>query len=625
MPDVFDQYEQGLTQMLERLSADHPHYEEALTFQSRLLENIAQVRQYSDSENLRSERNRILGQLNRLALAVLEESFNDLCAIQPGRADVEPATLFIAYKRDADPDQRLADYLHAFLTDHGHRAFIDEGLRAGEDWLERIDRQIKASDFLIVLLSRESADSEMVQAEVRRAYEHRRQQGHPRTLPVRIAYEGPLPYSIDFFLNPLHYVVWRGEGESDSEDMAENQRVGREILAAIEAGRLPEREPVQFQATASGALALSEDGRPVADIDADTFAGEIHPPLPEFDPRFVEQLPAPGGAVKLRDRLYVERDADARLRREVVKRGSTTTIRAARQTGKSSLLVRGVHHARGCDAQVVCLDLQRVDPDHLETPDAFLRYLAEFVARKLRLGVEVAGQWQSYGAIGPQDKLTYLIEDHVLDEDVDDSSIVLAIDEADRLLQTGFHQDIFALIRSWHNSRAFDERWDRLNIVLVISTEPYLLIPDVTQSPFNVGLTLYLEDFDREQVRDLNRRHGSPVRETDFPYFLALFGGHPYLTRKALYTLVAGPLAWDDLVREAASDHGPFGDHLRHHMWLLRDEPVLREALAQIIHHDRCEDDMTFFRLLRAGLVKGSGAVCRCRCELYRMYFEGKL
>ena len=34
---------------------------------------------------------------------------------------------------------------------------------------------------------------------------------------------------------------------------------------------------------------------------------------------------------------------------------------------------------------------------------------------------------------------------------------------------------------------------------------------------------------------------------------------------------------------------------------------------------------MAFFRLLRAGLVKGSGDVCAFRCELYRMYFEDKL
>jgi hypothetical protein len=43
------------------------------------------------------------------------------------------------------------------------------------------------------------------------------------------------------------------------------------------------------------------------------------------------------------------------------------------------------------------------------------------------------------------------------------------------------------------------------------------------------------------------------------------------------------------------------------------------------MRHNRCADEMAFFRLLRAGLVKGSGEVCKCRCGLYRMYFEGKL
>ena len=49
------------------------------------------------------------------------------------------------------------------------------------------------------------------------------------------------------------------------------------------------------------ATLLSEDGRPIANEE------ELHPPLPEFDPRFLE---APGGTVKLRSRFYVERDAD---------------------------------------------------------------------------------------------------------------------------------------------------------------------------------------------------------------------------------------------------------------------------------------------------------------------------
>jgi hypothetical protein len=528
-------------------------------------------------------------------------------AMSPSPAEAaQSAHLFICYKRNVDPDQKLADYLYEFLTAQGHDVFIDGSLRTGETWLEKIDQQIKISDFLVVLLSKASADSEMVKAEVRRAYEYRKQQGHPHTLPVRIAYEGMLPYSIDAFLDPLQYVVWQNE--------ADNEHVGRDIQAAIE-GRLPEQEPIQPR-SASGEFAVSDDGRIIADDET------LHPPLPEFDPRWIEELEAPGGAVKLRSRFYVEREADARLKREIVRAGTTTTIRAARQTGKSSLLVRGVHHACQNGAKVVCLDMQRVDRDHLETSDVFLRYLAECIIHKLRLDLtEVERSWHS--SLGPQDKLTYLMEDYVLPEC--DTPTVLALDEADRLLGTDFYKDFFALVRSWHNSRALDDRWNKINIVMVISTEPYLLIDDVTQSPFNVGLKLYLQDFDEAQVRDLNRRHGSPVREKDFPQLMRLISGHPYLTRKALYTLVTERSTWADLMRVAPTDHGPFGDHLRHHHWLLRDEPVLRKALGQVIRHERCTDDMAFFRLLRAGLVKGSGDVCRCRCDLYRMYFEDKL
>jgi len=525
--------------------------------------------------------------------------------ISPAKA-THPAHLFICYKRHADLDQKLAHYLHEFLTAQGHDVFIDATLRTGEAWLEEIDRQIKASDFLVVLLSKESADSEMVQAEVRRAYEYRKLQGGPYTLPVRMAYEGLLPYSIDAFLDPLQYVMWHSE--------ADNERVAQDILAATE-GRLPRQVPIPAQPVAEG-LIISEDGRIIADDET------LHSPLPEFDPRFLEELEAPGGAVKLRDKFYIERDADAHLRREVVKSGTTTTIRASRQTGKSSLLVRGVHYAGQIGAKVVTLDLQRVDRDYLETPDVFLHYLAEFIIRKLRLDLaELEKSWR--GSLGPQDKLTYLMENYVLSES--DAPIVLAMDEVDRLLQTPFHNDFFALVRSWHNSRALDDQWNKFNIVMVISTEPYLLIADANQSPFNVGLKLYLKDFNEAQVRDLNRRHGSPVKEGDFPQLMELLSGHPYLTRKALYTLVTERWTWADLVRVAVTDPGPFGDHLRHHHWLLRDESDLRKALKQVVDHNRCTDEMAFFRLLRAGLVKGSGDVCTCRCGLYSMYFKDKL
>jgi hypothetical protein len=106
---------------------------------------------------------------------------------------------------------------------------------------------------------------------------------------------------------------------------------------------------------------------------------------------------------------------------------------------------------------------------------------------------------------------------------------------------------------------------------------------------------------------------------------MELLAGHPYLTRKALYTLVVNRMDWADFLDAAPTDRGPFSDHLRRYHWMVRQEPHLGEALKQIIEHRQCLDDMSFYRLLRAGLVRGSGDVCECRCGLYRMYFEDKL
>ena len=521
------------------------------------------------------------------------------------RQRLTPAKFFISYRRNSPDDNQLANYLREALSTLGHQVFIDTTLRTGAAWLDEIDQQIKASDFLIVLLSPNSLDSEMVKSEVQRAAEYRKLQNKPQTLPVRMAFDGLLPYSLGAFLNPLQYVVW-----ADAND---NARVRDDILAAL-AGALPDRNPGASTPVVPGVI-VSDDGRIVRE------SAPLSAPLPQFDPRFLDELETPGGTVKLRDTLYVQREADDRLKREIAKQGTTTTIRAARQTGKSSLLIRGVQHAKDKGAKTLVFDFQSVDSDYLASADALLHHLAEFVVRKLRLNVDVEKEWR--GALSPQDKLTGLLGDVILPEI--DSQVVLALDEADRLLGAPFSKDFFGLLRAWHNNRAYEDQWNKLNLVLVISTEPYLLIPDATQSPFNVGLVVDLKDFTVVQVSDLNRKHGTPLREADLPVFMALLGGQPYLTRKALYTLVTEKMAWADLVASAATDQGPFADHLRHQYWLLRDKPELREALKGIIRQSQCRDDLLFHRLLQAGLVKGSGDVCECRCGLYAAYFKDKL
>lgn len=348
----------------------------------------------------------------------------------------------------------------------------------------------------------------------------------------------------------------------------------------------------------------------------------VQAPLPAFDPRILEGLSVPGGVVKLYDKFYIEREVDTKLRSQIVKWGTTTTIRAPRQTGKTSLLMRGIHYARQQGIHVVFLDFQSFASNQLASLDIFLYELAMSICDELDLNEEAVEQvWQ--GSRSASKKIVRFMEKQVLL--TFDKPIVLAMDEADSLLQTNFYQDFFGLLRSWHNRRAAHEVWEKLNMVLVISTEPYLLIDDINQSPFNVSLELNPIDFNEAQVRELNHRYDSPVTEGDLPHLMALLHGHPFLTRQALYMMVTEGLTWTDLSRFALSDQGPFGDHLRHQYRSIRNKPDLKKALLEIIDTNRCSDEAALFRLLQAGLVKGSGDVYTCRCDLYKSYFKNKL
>lgn len=183
------------------------------------------------------------------------------------------------------------------------------------------------------------------------------------------------------------------------------------------------------------------------------------------------------------------------------------------------------------------------------------------------------------------------------------------------------------MLRGWHNRRATRTLWNQFNLLIAHSTEPTLFIKDLNQSPFNVGTVIRLGDFDRDEVLWLNARHGSPIASgEDLERLLRLVGGHPYLVRQALYALAAGPMSVMDLVSVATDDNGPFGDHLRRHLWVLRDNSHLRKALRQVISGRGCEDEDVFQRLRAAGLIEGeSRALAKTRCDLYALYMRKHL
>lgn len=79
--DVYSQYEAGLNELLHRLDRQDARYADALVYQQRLYDNLAQSRRYGETETRKAERAEVIDQINRLSLSVLGVSFNELCRL----------------------------------------------------------------------------------------------------------------------------------------------------------------------------------------------------------------------------------------------------------------------------------------------------------------------------------------------------------------------------------------------------------------------------------------------------------------------------------------------------------------------------------------------------------------
>jgi hypothetical protein len=508
---------------------------------------------------------------------------------RPDMVQTRTARIFLSYKRHAEPDQTLAGAIAAGLSDAGHDVFTDQRLTVGQEWAREIESQVSRADYLIVLLTAESSRSEMVRGEVELARHQAAKTALPRILPVRIDYDGPLPYPLNAYLDGIQYTSWR--------DPADTERLLRELNAAM-SGVLSPDAP-------TGSVCLGD--------------------CRNLPPLYAAPLPVPGGTLQIDDPWYLPRPTDATALSVARQPGQTLTIKGPHQMGKSSLLMRTIKTALDVGKKVALLDFQLVDNQTKADADVFFRRFVSAIAEQLELPDTVDETWDS-GYSNPQNCTRYL-EKHVLKPL--NAPCVIAIDETDSIFRASFSSDFFAMLRSWHGLRAHPVRrvWKTLDIMLSTSTEPQFFIERAHESPFNVGVVLPLEDFLPEQVAGLNALHPRPIGDADVERLYGLVGGHPYLTRKALYVLSGSTPFWgiDRLFAEASDEAGPFGDHLRYYLLRLQDKPELIAGLRHVLARRSGGDELIVHRLQAAGLVKREGRTVAPRCELYARYFRERL
>jgi hypothetical protein len=496
--------------------------------------------------------------------------------------------IFISYKRNVEPDEPVALQIFEALSDQ-YDVFIDKSMLVGTPWIEHIEAELRQTDFLIILLSAESIVSEMVLGEIEMAHQLAQEQaGRPTLLPVRLAYREPFQYPLSTHLNPINWASW--ESEADTLPLIEELK----------------------QAVSGGALSIDERSKP-AFLQVSPPALLPHP-LASAQPICLE---LPEGTIDAQSDFYVKRLSDDVALQTIARQGVTITIKAPRQMGKSSLLMQTINAAVKKGKRTAFLDFQLFDQSALTDANTFFRQFCTWLTDELKIADMTSDYWQM--SLGYSQNCTRYVFRYLLPEL--SKPMVLAMDEVDHLFDTDFRSDFFSMLRTWHNNRATNAIWKQLDLALVTSTEPYQLIEDPNQSPFNVGEVIELKDFTLEQVTDLNDRHGSPLTPAQVQQLMDLLNGHPYLVRRALYLVASKRISLADLFAQAAEDQGPFGDHLRYHLFRLHKRTDLIQGLRQVIYNHTCHDEHVYFRLQGAGLVRREGREAWPRCQLYADFF----
>lgn len=523
----------------------------------------------------------------------------EIVSSEPGLQN-KRSRIFISYKRDGGQDEDLALKIYQQLS-QSHDVFIDQNMKIGTPWAERIEQELGHSDFFITLLSAQSVGSEMVLGEVETAHRLGTQGGKPAILPIRVNYREPFSYPLSAYLNPINWAFW--EQPDDTPHLLDELQ----------------------QAIAGNALSINSDlaKRDLVSPSALNDHREVIPqPLPSAQPLSLEM---PEGSMDPESKFYIERQGDKVALGAIQRQGVTITIKGPRQMGKSSLLLKTVEQAIHVDKRVAFIDFQLFDEAALADADRFYQQFCLTITEQLELPHRIADFWQD--ELGNNQCCTRYMQTFVLREL--NHPFVLVMDEVDRIFDRKFRSDFFSMLRNWHNNRGLPlpamRVWKKFDLVLVTATEPYHLIADLHQSPFNVGEVISLKDFTAEQVEDLNQRHGSPLTLEQQHKMFALLNGHPYLVRKALYLVASGQRSIEEVLATAAQDDGPFGDHLRYHLFRIYDRPELVQGMLGAIKKNQCPDERIVRLLSAAGLIRQEGKAELPRCQLYGDYFKAHL
>jgi hypothetical protein len=332
----------------------------------------------------------------------------------------------------------------------------------------------------------------------------------------------------------------------------------------------------------------------------------------------------PNGSVSLNSPFYIERSSiEEQIDREVKKPGALIRIKAPKEMGKTSMMLRILDYANRQGYCTVSLNLEQVEQIMLSDLNLFLRWLCANIARQLQRQPMLDDYWDE--DLGSKISCTLYFQDYLLESI--NTPLVLALDEVNQIFEyPQVAKDFLPLLRSWYEEAKRLPIWQKLRLLVVHSTEIYVPL-ELDQSPFNVGLPIQLESFSLDEVQQLAQRYKLKWRDgREAKQLMAMVGGHPALVHLALYHLRNEEISLLELLETAATNTGIYYNHLQRHWTTLEKQPELAQALDRVLNANEPVflNPIVNYKLSSMGLIKQVGDEASVSCELYRLYFTQK-
>lgn len=397
-------------------------------------------------------------------------------------------------------------------------------------------------------------------------------------------------------------------------DLAEYLQVSQSTISSFLNGK-----PVDYLNFREICRALNLEWQDIADLNVDSLPPTISNSKVSLSSHYLEY---PTGQVTLDSPFYVERSPiEERCYEHIKQPGALIRIKAPREMGKTSLLARIIDKSQSQGDSTLTLDIQLASQQIFVNLDKFLRWFCASISLSLNIPNKIDDYWDLASIVGSSMACKAYFEEYLLP--TIDKPFTLGLDKVDKIFEyPEIYRDFFGLLRALHEEGKRREIWKKLKLIIVHSTEVYVPL-DINQSPFNVGLSIELPEFNSKQILDLAQRYQLNWQNTEVDKLMNLVSGHPFLVRLAIYHIAKENTSLNQILENATSSKSIYSEHLRRQSFILTQQPELAEAMKNIVNNSNPTlSTVNKFKLQSMGLVKLQGDSVYPRCNLYRQFLR---